>query len=425
LERSFIKNYGNLNTVHCKSEIVVPDRVLDEVRRKTKPKHVFESEMPNITLELILELSKDSYELLSFIELRDMIFDDTNNMSKAMAEMCPNEKIGITLTVLEWLGYDHDQEYSRKQAFLKLLKSHEIDYRQIKHNDSDFDQYPEFVAEAAQLSVDALRRQKWIILDAQDFKRVVFNLKTKRAREIHDYYLSLERLMSMYAEYTHHFQLRREKRRAALEKKSLLAMMEGLKLDHQKDREERQRKHEEERQRHEEEREADRLRHEQLMNRGDQLLQHAEQAEDDRMVMMRDINTVRNVAAPEPQRAQNFHRMAIVKMSSSYEWDEKKDKTYLRNVDAIAVRIQMRDFNNRIREIKNYGKGTNQDAEIIVSFDSPNPTRLYNRLKIDYSKDFTFVPPVGIRFEPSTEQDLIEAVRNMHEARMQYPHTTQ
>jgi hypothetical protein len=275
------------------------------------------------------------------------------------------------------------------------------------------------------MSDRVLTRQQWIILDAQDFKMVVFNLKTKRAREIHRYYLSLEHLMAMYAEYTHHFQLKREKRRAALEKKSLLAMMEGLKLDHQKDREERQRKHEEERQRHEAEREADRLRHEQLMNRGDQLLQHAEQAEDDRMVMMRDINTVRNVAAPEPQRAQNFHRMAIVKMSSSYEWDEKKDKTYLRNVDAIAVRIQMRDFNNRIREIKNYGKGTNQDAEIIVSFDSPNPTRLYNRLKIDYSKDFTFVPPVGIRFEPSTEQDLIEAVRNMHEARMQYPHTTQ
>jgi hypothetical protein len=130
LERSFIKNYGNLNTVHCKSEIVVPDRVLDEVRRKTKPKHVFESEMPNITLELILELSKDSYELLSFIELRDMIFDDTNNMSKAMAEMCPNEKIGITLTVLEWLGYDHEHVCDRKAAFLKLLKSHETNFRQ-------------------------------------------------------------------------------------------------------------------------------------------------------------------------------------------------------------------------------------------------------------------------------------------------------
>lgn len=81
-----------------------------------------------------------------------------------MAEMCPSERIGITTTVLEWLGYDNEQERDRKQTFLKLLKSNEIDFRQIKHTDPDFDQYPEFVAEAAQLSSAALKSQKWIIL---------------------------------------------------------------------------------------------------------------------------------------------------------------------------------------------------------------------------------------------------------------------
>jgi len=353
----------------------------------------------------------------------------------------------MNTTVLEWLGYDHEEERYRKAAFLKLLKSNEIDFKQIKHNDPDFDQYPDFVAEAAQLSADALRRQQWIILDAQDFKRVVFSLRTKRSREIVNYYLSLERLMAMYTEYTHHFQIIRERRRADLEKKSLLAMMEGLKLDHQKDREERNRKHEEARQEDKRRYEEDQRRYEaecaaaqnerdaaergrqvaeqkfnQLMARGDELLKHAEQAEDDRMVMMHDIAAVRHVAAPEPPKSENFHRMAIVKMSPNYEWDEQTDKRYLRHVDAIAVRIQVRDFNARIREIQNYGNGTNKDAEIIISFDSPNPVRLYNKLKPTYSNQFTFVPPVGIRFEPGTEEDLVAAVRDMHEARMQYPH---
>ena len=108
-------------------------------------------------------------------------------------------------------------------------------------------------------------------------------------------------------------------------------------------------------------------------------------------------------------------------MSPSYEWDEKKDKKYLKKVDAIAVRIQARDYNARIRQIRRYGKGTNEDASIIVSFDSPNSVLLYNRLKTEHSDKFTFVPPTGIRFEPSTEQDLVEAVRDMHEARMVYP----
>ena len=231
MERSFIKGYGSLNTVHSKSDVVVPDTVLNKVGRKTKPARVFEYEMPNITLELILEVTKDCYELVPFIELRDMIFDDTNNMSKAMEEMCPSSYTLITATILEWLGYDHKNEYSRKQAFLKLLKSNDINFRQIKHTDPDSDQYPELVAEAAQLSADALRRQQWIILDAQDFKRVVFNLRTKRSKQIHEYYLSLESLMTMYTEYTHHFQLRKERRLAELEKDSLIKMMEAFKLE--------------------------------------------------------------------------------------------------------------------------------------------------------------------------------------------------
>lgn len=106
-------------------------------------------------------------------------------------------------------------------------------------------------------------------------------------------------------------------------------------------------------------------------------------------------------------------------MNPNYEWD-KKDKKYLKNVDAVA-RIQMRDYNARINEIKRYGKGTNEDAKVLISFDSPNPVRLYNKLKHEHLNKFTFVPPVGIRFEPSTEEDLVEAVRNMHEARMAYP----
>ena len=438
LERSFIKGYGSLNTVHSKSDVVIPDSVLSKVGQKTKPARVFEYEMPNITLELILEVTKDCYELVPFIELRDMIFDDTNNMSKAMEEMCSSEKSNLVVTkaVLEWLGYDNDQERNRKQTFLKLLKSNDINFRQIKHNDPDFNQYPEFVEEAKTMSDRVLTRQQWIILDAQDFKRVVFSLRTKRSREIVNYYLSLERLMAMYTEYTHHFQIIRERRRADLEKKSLLAMMEGLKLDHQKARQEDKRRYEEDQRRYEAEcaaaqkerdaaergRQVAEQKFNQLMARGDELLKHAEQAEDDRMVMMHDIAAVRHVAAPEPPKSENFHRMAIVKMSPNYEWDEQTDKRYLRHVDAIAVRIQVRDFNARIREIQNYGNGTNKDAEIIISFDSPNPVRLYNKLKPTYSNQFTFVPPVGIRFEPGTEEDLVAAVRDMHEARMQYPH---
>jgi len=173
---------------------------------------------------------------------------------------------------------------------------------------------------------------------------------------------------------------------------------------------------EEERKSREVECEVNRLRYEKLMTRIDVLLHHAEQDQKERIVMMHDIRDL-----SRPQKAKNFYRMAIIKMSPNYEWDEEKDRWYLRNVDAIAVRIPAHNFYNHIREIKRYGNRTNQDAEIIVSFDSPNPVNLYNRLKVEHSKDFTFVQPVGIRFDPGTEEDLVKAVRNMHEVRAQYP----
>ncbi len=376
------------------------------------------SETKRFTYETDLVLDYDDFNLQTILDyIRITGFEiDQFMFDKFWQSMVEGSCVLCDAAVLEWLGYDHEQDRDRKAAFLRLLKSNAIEFRQIKHTDPDFSRYPEFVEEAKTMSSAALKSQKWVILDTQDFKRVLFSLRTKRARDIHDYYLSLERLMSMYAEYTHHFELRRERRRAATEKKSLLELMEGLKINHKKECDAAQ----QERDAAQRAREESEQKFRTLLARGDELLHHAEQAEDDRMVMMHDIRVVRNVAAPEPNNPDNYHRMAIVKMSPDYVWDED-DKRYLRNVDAIAVRIQARDYNARIRQIKRYGRGTNEKATVLISFDSPNSVRLYNKLKEEHGDKFTFVPPVGICFNPSTEHDLIEAVRDMHEARMNYP----
>jgi hypothetical protein len=162
LERSYIKGYGFLNTFHSKSEIVVSDEVLDKVGRKNKKK-IFESEYPKITLEYVFEKVGIDNQL-SFIELRDKIFDDTNNMSKVMDDMCPGENLAISRSILEWLGYENVNEYSNKTHFIELLKAHQIKFKQIKHNDSEFQNYPDLVEEAAQLSTNALRSgSSWVL----------------------------------------------------------------------------------------------------------------------------------------------------------------------------------------------------------------------------------------------------------------------
>lgn len=54
----------------------------------------------------------------------------------------------LPTAVFEWLGYDHRQERNNKAMFIQLLKSHDIQFRQIKHTDPDFTDYPELVEEA-------------------------------------------------------------------------------------------------------------------------------------------------------------------------------------------------------------------------------------------------------------------------------------
>lgn len=50
--------------------------------------------------------------------------------------------VNVDVRLFEWMGYDSVRKYDNKAIFIKLLKSNDIQYREIKHTD------PEFVEEA-------------------------------------------------------------------------------------------------------------------------------------------------------------------------------------------------------------------------------------------------------------------------------------
>ena len=109
------------------------------------------------------------------------------------------------------MGYDSAQERFNQATFKKLLTSHKIQYREIKHTDPDFTDYPDLVEEANYVSTltrNNLDKKKWIIMGARDFKKMVMSLQTKKADQIKEYYISLEELFQMHYEYTVHFQKR-------------------------------------------------------------------------------------------------------------------------------------------------------------------------------------------------------------------------
>jgi hypothetical protein len=106
-------------------------------------------------------------------------------------------------------------------------------------------------------------------------------------------------------------------------------------------------------------------------------------------------------------------RIAIVKFSPNYVWD-KKDAAYLRNCDAIVIKVKDCNFTSRLAQIKRHGNKTNMDAKVIVSFVSQTPVNLYKELKQQYSQQFQFVHPIGLKFNPGSATELVDIVKEKY-----------
>jgi len=350
--------------------------------------------------ELALNWSK--YELLNIFDyIKYTGFEiDEFMLNKFWQCITENQAINIDSLVLEWLGYDSEHEYTQKQVFLKLLKSHSIEFQEINHQDPEFENYPDLVEEAKHITPNNIDRKKWIIMGSRDFKRMVMCLRTKKADDIRNYYLAIEDLFKMYCEYTLHFQMRREKER--LEKKQcrideLIEKMDGMELKHQE-------------------------RHDHLIKRADQLLHHAEQTEDDLQHITGKLDEVRDVAVPKPQCKKKLHKLGLIRKSPKYVRAEEDPKYYARS-DVTVIRRQAETFNQRVNEIRNYGNGSNADARMCEdAFESPNAINLFNRLKEVERSPFVFHSPCGIELtEEGTEDRLLEEVYNIHREREQLP----
>ena len=80
-------------------------------------------------------------QLLNIFEYVEAVKYDIKMFLFSRFWHCINENGSIQLdrAVLEWLGYDSAKRYDNKASFIKLLRRHNIEYREIKHTDPEFD----------------------------------------------------------------------------------------------------------------------------------------------------------------------------------------------------------------------------------------------------------------------------------------------
>jgi hypothetical protein len=160
------------------------------------------------------------------------------------------------------------------------------------------------------------------------------------------------------------------------------------------------------------------------MMRGDQLLEYAEEAQDERDAIRRDIRAVRDKAVPDAKVTGKEHMLALLRRDPNYKWVET-DPAYMEHADVRIVRRQACTMKRALREFRSLGDGTNANATVLHIFPNPNPINLVVRLKTDYPDSFIYHSPLGIQFDSAPDangsRDLIRIVNAVHNRRMELP----
>jgi hypothetical protein len=102
----------------------------------------------------------------------------------------------------------------------------------LTQKDKEIEQYPT-IQEELQLVPSNVKHTKFLIMEPDDLKMAIMQLKTKNGHIIRQYYIDLEKLLKMYVEYTLYFNHRESQRKIT----DLEQMMSGMRLDMKKQEE--------------------------------------------------------------------------------------------------------------------------------------------------------------------------------------------
>jgi MSV199 domain/Protein of unknown function (DUF3627)/Centromere-associated protein K len=126
--------------------------------------------------------------------------------------------------ILEWFGYDGEYKKQR-QNFKKMLNNNAIEYRELTQHDKEIELYSSIKDEISLLPSN-VTNSKFLIMEPDDLKMAIMQLKTKNGHIIRQYYIDLEKLLKLYTEYTLYFNHRESQRKIT----NLEQMMADMKL---------------------------------------------------------------------------------------------------------------------------------------------------------------------------------------------------
>jgi hypothetical protein len=142
-----------------------------------------------------------------------------------------NQCTHMGTSVLEWFGYEGAHK-NQRQKFINMLNHNNIKYTILTQKNKEIDMYPTIQKEL-ELLPSNVKHSKFLIMEPDDLKMAIMQLKTKNGHIIRQYYIDLEKLLKLYVEYNIYLNLLYKKTKIT----TLEQMMADMKLERQKDRE--------------------------------------------------------------------------------------------------------------------------------------------------------------------------------------------
>lgn len=142
-----------------------------------------------------------------------------------------NHSSHITRETLDWFGYEGEY-YTQKQNFKKMLQRNSIKYTELSQ-ENKVESYPTIKKELETLPHEGAKAcSKFLIMEPDDLKMAIMQLKTKNGDIIRQYYIDLEKLLKLYTEYTLYFNHKLSQKKIT----DLEQIMADMRLEREEDR---------------------------------------------------------------------------------------------------------------------------------------------------------------------------------------------
>jgi len=281
-----------------------------------------------------------------------------------------NTRVHLSPRVLDWFGYEGDIR-EQKKAFLKMLKRNDIIFDELTQKDKEIEQYPT-IQEELQLLPSNITNSKFLIMEPNDLKMAIMQLKTKNGHIIRQYYIDLEELLKLYVEYTLYFNHRESQRKITdleLKMNEMTQYMRSLGISL-----------------------------EEVKDQNEELLDGNRSLEKKVKKVQRKLGIAVEDRAPQPEDESKRERFVLLK---------RNDPEFM---GYYTIRAQDSYTNKKLKTEKIHFP----NLVVLLDFKcSPNSKTLYNRIKENLKLKNVIFKNNNIEIEDSqiTEEELIEEMK--------------